>query len=317
MIRTPLVAAPRNPKENMKLTRGLLLAMSLPVAVLLVAATPQPFWGNKGHTMAGTAAAEALPADMPAFFRGAAPQLAYLNPEPDRWRDRDLPEMNEAFRYDHYIDLENVPQAAREARDRYQYLAVLYRETSLDRPERDAGFLPFHIIELHQRLVVGFTRWRAAATDAERGWIEDRILNDAGTLGHYVTDASQPHHTTIHFNGWAGGTPNPNGFTNENDFHFRFETQFVEPNVTLDHIRPLIPAQASTVSDVRSAVWSYLDESNAQVEPLYALEKSDGFAADSPTAATIAFTSERLAAGATMLRDLWWSAWVASGEGGN
>ncbi len=300
----------------MKLTRGSLAAMAIPVTVILVGATPLPFWGSTGHTMAGTAAGEALPAEMPAFFREGVHQLAYLNPEPDRWRNRELREMNEAFRYDHYIDLENVPQSAREARDRYEFLAVLYRETDLDRPERDAGFLPFRIIELHQRLVTGFTRWRAAATEPERRWIEERIMNDAGTLGHYVTDASQPHHTTIHFNGWADGTPNPNGFTSANNFHFRFETQFVEPNITLDHIRPLIPAQASLVGDVRAAVWDYLDESNAQVERLYELEKSDGFVPDDPTPATVAFTAERLAAGAAMLRDLWWSAWVASGDGG-
>jgi hypothetical protein len=44
-------------------------------------------WGEVGHRLIGSAAASALPADTPAFFRDAADQLSYLNPEPDP-RDR-------------------------------------------------------------------------------------------------------------------------------------------------------------------------------------------------------------------------------------
>ena len=78
---------------------------------------------------------------------------------------------------------------------------MLY-EAGIERPERDAGFLPFRIVELYQRIVSGWLRWRAEEDPLRRSWIEQRIVNDAGILGHYVTDASQPHHTTIHFNGW-------------------------------------------------------------------------------------------------------------------
>ena len=45
-------------------------------------------WGAHGHTISGAAAARALPREMPKFFRNAADQLAYLTPEPDRWRNR-------------------------------------------------------------------------------------------------------------------------------------------------------------------------------------------------------------------------------------
>ena len=127
--------------------------------VVSLGATSAP-WGREGHLMVGRAAAAHVPGDMPAFFRREVQRLSYLNYEPDRWRDNDLSEMAEAFRYDHYIDLENVPVAAREAPDRFQFLAVLYRETTLSRPERDAGFLPFRIVELAQRLETEFRRWR-------------------------------------------------------------------------------------------------------------------------------------------------------------
>src|SRR5688500_16925297 len=76
-------------------------------------------WGEFGHRISGKAASINLPSDMPAFFRNASAQLEYLNPEPDRWREQSLSEMSEAFRYDHYIDLEVVPAAALSAQDRY------------------------------------------------------------------------------------------------------------------------------------------------------------------------------------------------------
>lgn len=43
-------------------------------------------WGVKGHMMCGRVAAQALPDDTPLFFRSASERLAYLLPEPDRWR---------------------------------------------------------------------------------------------------------------------------------------------------------------------------------------------------------------------------------------
>jgi len=208
--------------------------------------------------------------------------------------------------------MENLPAAAREARDRFQFIDVLYRETTLKRPERDAGFLPFRIVELAQRLETGFRRWRAASGE-ERAWIEERILNDAGVLGHYVADGSNPHHTTIHFNGWSPDAPNPRGFSTARDFHSRFESAFVSAAVEADQVGDGLDGSAEILGDVRSAVWAYLDESNALVERLYELEKDVGFDPASPRPEAAAFALERLTAGAEMLRSVWYTAWVNSG----
>jgi hypothetical protein len=270
-------------------------------------------WGRDGHLMVGRAAAARVPADMPAFFRREVQRLSYLNYEPDRWRDNDLAEMNEAFRYDHYVDLENLPTAAREARDRFQFIDVLYRQTTLDRPERDAGFLPFRIVELAQRLETGFRRWRAASSE-ERAWIEERIVNDAGVLGHYVADGSNPHHTTIHFNGWSANAPNPRDFSTARDFHWRFESVFVSAAVTPDQVRQRVGGDIEPLTDVRRKVWAYLDEGNALVERLYELEQDVGFDPDNPHPDATAFALERLTAGAEMLRSVWYTAWVNSGR---
>lgn len=295
----------------------------LPVLALLAApgAADRPIappWGADGHMMAARAAAESLPADVPEFFRASTDQLAWLDPEPDRWRSRELRAMDQAFSYDHYIDLENVPEGALDAPDRWRFVAALYA-AGLERPERDVGFLPYRIEELYQRLLNGFRMWRSA-DGPERVWIEARIVNDAGVLGHYVTDGSQPHHTTIHFNGWnaSSGTPapNPEGFTTERDFHGRFENGFVSAHVRYDDVRSRVADDARTLGTpdrVREAVHAFLRDTHAQVVPLYRLERDRRFDPDGAAPRTHRdFAATRLAAGAAMLRDLWWSAWVDS-----
>ena len=268
-------------------------------------------WGFVGHGIISRTAAEGLPRDMPEFFTGAVDQLAYLGPEPDRWRDDELTVMDEAWKYDHYIDLENVPPGALDAPDRFEYLEALY-VAGLEEPEQSAGFLPFRILEVYQRLASGFARWRTAETDEERGWIEARIVNDAGILGHYVADAGNPHHTTIHFNGWAEDAPNPEGYTTSRDFHYQFESQFVGAHIEADRVRAAVPAGTEAVQNARAAIWRYLLETHEQVVPLYELEKAHGFDPEHAAPETEAFVVDRMAAAATMLRTLWYTAWVES-----
>ena len=294
--------------------RGLssVLLLAAPTLGLIGSPDAGARWGEKGHEMAAHAAATGLPSEMPLFFRSSAAQLTYLNPEPDRWRNRDLTEMDQAFSYDHYTDLENLPAGALDAPDRWEYLALLY-EAGLEKPERDGGFLVFHMLELYQRLVTEWRLW-TEASGAEQRFIEQRILNDAGTLGHYVTDASQPHHTTIHFNGWnasgARQVANPEGFTEERDFHGRFETAFVGANVNQPDVDAAMRAPRP-VDDARTYIVEHFMESHGEVERLYRLELAHGFQPfEPPHPDESSCTAERLAAGASALRDLWIAAWL-------
>jgi hypothetical protein len=66
--------------------------------------------------------------------------------------------------------------------------------------------------------------------------------------------------------------------------------------------------------DLRAAIISYINESNAQVEPLYKLDKAHQFEANTTAPENKAFAVARLAAGATMLRNIWWTAWVTSAK---
>ena len=297
------------------MTNALLLLVILLAtpSVALDDGSPIP-WGARGHEMAARAATETLPNGIPDFFRGSADQLIYLNPDPDRWRERALREMDQAWTYDHYIDLENVPPGALDRGDRWVFLKALY-EAGLEKPERDVGFLPFRTIEMYQRLVTEWRLWRAETDPGKRAWIEARIVNDAGILGHYVLDATNPLHTTIHFNGWSSGAPNPNGYTTGQDFHRRFESEFVRAKIGYGDIRTRVTSEPRSVAGAgREAVMDHIHRSHAQVETLYRLDKEVGFHASAPLdPRTRDFAAERLADGARMLRDLWWSAWLESG----
>lgn len=274
-----------------------------------------PAWGDAGHRMTGQAAAQTLPADMPAFFRAASAQLAYLNPEPDRWKDRVERTMDPALSGgtspEHFADMDMVEpavlSAALAAPDRFAYADTL-RAAGVS--VSTFGILPFTILELAQKLRGDFRLWRIAPDSTVRAWAEARIIDDAGILGHYIADGSNPLHTTKHFNGWTGS--NPNAYTTSNRFHSQFESAYVQAHIKLLDILPGIPSTPQVHADLRPAIVAYLHASASQVDRLYAIEKGAPFAPETTTAEQKAFAVTRLAAGAAMLRDIWYTAWVTS-----
>lgn len=196
--------------------------------------------GDHGHRISGLTAAQALPDDMPHFFRDAAQQLSYLNPEPDRWKDRAERQLGPALEGgtspDHFMDMDLMMPAqiagALAARDRWAFADSVH---AAGHAPATMGFLPFTILELTSKLLGDFRLWRVAPDSTVRAWIEQRIIDDAGILEHFVADGSNPHHTTKHFNGWVGD--NPRGYPTDNRFHGRFESAFVQAHIKTDDIR--------------------------------------------------------------------------------
>ncbi|MGH9853674.1 MAG: hypothetical protein ACREBD_27865 [Blastocatellia bacterium] len=292
-----------------------LLLLLIVAAMLIIRPHNVEGWGRHGHELSGRAAAMRLSEQMPRFFRKAVDQLSYLNPEPDRWRDRaesDLDKaLDSAYAPDHFLDLELIPSAAFNAVNRYEFTAELIKA---GQKPTTAGFVPFRILELFQSLRIQFRLWRAERDSNKRKWIEQRIINDAGVLGHYVSDAANPHHTTIHFNGWSGDNPKDyTVFTCEPNqgIHYRFEELYVQTHIQLNDLLPLI-GKERIVAKPREEIWDYLRSSNARVERLYILDEHEKFNAETKSPEHKKFVNERLAAGAQMLRDLWWTAWMTS-----
>lgn len=270
-------------------------------------------WGPHGHALSGRVAAMKVPAEMPRFFRKSVDQLSYLNPEPDRWKDRVESDIDKAITsgsLDHYIDLEYVPEGALNSPTRYDFGVELVKA---GRKATDAGFLPYRMLEVFQRVRIEFRLWRGEKDRRRREWIEQRIINDAGVLGHYVSDGANPHHTTMHHNGWVGA--NPNGYTvysRERGFHFRFEDEFVGSHIQINDVLPLVGSNPRVIEKPREEMIAYLRRSYARLEELYQLDKREQFSATTTSIDHKKFAAARLAAGAEMLRDLWWTAWVTS-----
>jgi hypothetical protein len=205
-------------------------------------------------------------------------------------------------------------------RRRYDFIRALAaaqaKHPDLKLDER-VGFQPWQVEEVWERLKSDLREYRKeTAANQDTSGVELAVLYDAGWLGHYVADGSQPLHLTIQYNGWTG--QNPKGYTTEHKIHSEFESAFVSANIKPAEVDPLVKAAAAVkIDDEWVQYWKYLDHSNSLVETVYQLEKAGGFnGAGGPEAKSLAkaFTEERLAAGAIELRDLIDSAWVHSAD---
>lgn len=296
-----------------------LFRMVSAVALLPVMLVQQGFaWGRDGHAMINRLAGAALPTDVPKFLRSkqALDALEYYGPEPDRWKSPLEPELNAAGSSEHYIDLEWADLIGELPRKRYDFVRALavaqksHPDLALT-PEK-VGLQPYVTVEVWERLKSAMRDYRKLQEDhKDTKPSECEIVFLAGWLGHYVADGSQPLHTTMQYNGWTG--PNPNGYTTEHKIHALFESTYVSANVKASDVAPLITVKPVVVGDIFTDYVAYLRHTNSLVEKTYQLEKTGAFAGEG-TPEGKAFTDERLAAGATELRDLIYSAWVRSAE---
>ena len=277
-------------------------------------------------------AQENLPGDVPAFMRdGNALDIdTWMGPEPDRWKDRAESELAATQSPDHFLDYEWAVYGATKCeagttdcvdgykfpRKRYDYIRAM-AVAQAQHPElklnENVGFQPWQVEEVWERLKSDLREYRhETAANEDTSGVETAILFEAGWLGHYVGDGSQPLHVTIQYNGWTG--PNPKGYTTEHKIHSLFESAFVSANIKAGDVAPLVKAaQPVKIDDEWTQYWKYLDHSNSLVEKVYELEKAGGLEG-AGSAEAKSFTEERLAAGAIELRDLIYSAWVHSGD---
>ncbi len=308
---------------------------ALLLLLVSLSGAPASAWGEKGHTLISAVAAAQFTGRMPAFVSDGAGQfeIAYLGPQLDR-----LKGSGEAWDGEndpgHYLDLlddgsiAGVVSLAQLPPTREAYDTAL-RAAHTDQYRQ--GYLPYAILEGWEQLRSDFASFRVddyvashaasagvrAHYAAIRNVDEQITLADLGTWGHYVGDASQPLHATVHFNGW-GEYPNPNGYTQSPRTHSFFESTFVNRYMTADAVRSAVRAPSSlavpysllTQEQVLADIAAYLQQTLSTVPHLYDLEKSGAFASGSPDARE--FTAARLAAGAMELRDLSVLAWQDS-----
>ena len=268
-------------------------------------------WGNGGHKLVNKLAASSLPADVPAFLRTpeAIAEIEYLGPEPDRWRSLAEPELVAAQAPEHFIDMELADALGPLPHRRFDFEAKVI--AAGQRPEK-IGLQPWETDEVWERLKSAMRDYRKlSASKQDTRPVEQAILFYAGWLGHYVGDGSQPLHTTVQFNGWTG--PNPNGYTTEHKIHWQFEGPFVEANIHEAEVRAKMTPVKAVEGDLFDAYVAYLRNTKTFVEKVYQLDKAGGFAG-AGTEESREFTAARLAAGASMLRDMIYTAWLESAK---
>ena len=286
-------------------------------------------WGATGHRIIGELGIETLPADLPAFLRapGVAADVGELAREPDRWRGGGKAHDNMRDP-GHFVDVDDDGKVlGGPALDALPVTKSDY-ETALRAAGTEsgkAGFLPYSIIDGWQQLAKDFAYWRADVAavrlekdPAHKAWLErDRqrreaqTIQDLGVWAHYVGDASQPLHVSVHYNGWGPG-PNPEGFTLQR-IHTPIEGPFVRANLTAEGVRAKMAPPLDCHCAIEQRTSDYLQHTASQVVPLYQLEKQGGFMGSDPRG--VEFVTIQVAAGAAQLRDLIVAAWNASASG--
>ncbi|HKN22931.1 MAG TPA: hypothetical protein VJX73_16015 [Terracidiphilus sp.] len=300
------------------LVKAISLRIVLPAAVLLCVALPsQPAhaWEQEGHRIINKLAVSNLPADVPAFLRSPAAidEIEYLGPEPDRWRSRAEPELSAAQSPEHFIDFEAADALGPLPHKRLDFEAKVFAASQ--RPEV-IGLQPWEADEVWERLKAAMRQYRYLVTagpsaEADTKSVEAAILFYAGWLGHYVGDGSQPLHVTVKYNGWVG--PNPNGYTAGHQIHHLFEGPFVAANIHAPDVQAQMTPVKLIQGDMFDAYVAYLRHTGTYVEKVYQFEKAGAFiGAGTPESRD--FTAARLADGASMLRDMIYTAWIDSAQ---
>ena len=295
-----------------------LLTRAAAALLLALLSASQSFaWGHDAHSFINKLAGENLPSDVPAFLRSpeALNALYFYGPQPDRWRSEDKSLYN-SYVAEHDIDLEWADLIGPLPRTRYAYIAALAaaqaKHPDLKLTPDAVGLLPYSTDEMYTMLKSAFRDYRSAvANKDDTKPVEAEIVFLAGWLGHYVGDGSQPLHATINYNGWTG--PNPHNYTTDKNIHARFEGDFVHNNIHIEDVAPLITAKPVVLNDVFADFLTFVRHSNSLVEKVYQLDKTGAFTGPGTPEGKL-FTEQCIAAGATELRDMIYTAWVHSAD---
>lgn len=285
--------------------------LAKPLLVLLLIPITLGAWGEKGHLMINRMAIDTAAAKLPEFMGAGRNQLIYDAYEPDRWREETGSPLAVFQAADHFIDSEYIGSiTAITQTDRFAFQEML-AEKKIGLVK--VGYLPYAIMENYGRLRNAFRMWRNAKTPEDREAARVNALVYAGTMGHYVGDGSNPMHLTWHYNGWDKTQPNPKGYTTTAGIHNRFEGNYVNAAIDIANARRTVqPPQR--LANVFGDVKSYLEQSFKDLEPLYQMEKDGEFNPAKPSAKSTEFIERHLARAATMLSNLWYTAWMESAE---
>jgi hypothetical protein len=165
----------------------------LTLITLLIITTTCSSWGFFAHQRINRLAVFTLPAGMVGFYKRNINYITEHAVDPDKRRYADTAE---AAR--HYIDIDHYGTTPFDSiPEKYNDAKTKYTETEV----KDHGIVPWNIERTYYALVKAFQ---------ERDSI--KILHFSADLGHYVSDAHVPLHTTKNYNGQLTNQVGIHGF---------------------------------------------------------------------------------------------------------
>jgi len=299
------------------------------VATLAAAVSPAAAWHTAGHARVAEAAVRALPSSVPAFFRAGAWPIGEAAVDPDLMKDRQVTALDALIWPEHFLDSELVQGSALPA-DRWAFVDLLHDKHLT---VANVGLLPYAVEENVERLAMTFAEARRWPDDPA---IQQRALVYAGWLAHYAGDLEQPLHTTLHHDGRAL----PDGSSPKTGIHFSVDSMLERAPLDVHALTRNLPVHP--FADSWTAVQGELGTSHALVERVYQLEPelraafpppppapappapgatpaprptpapASAVKASPPSAAVMAFASERFRTTATFIANLYLTAWERS-----
>jgi len=296
-------------------------------------------WDYEIHRIIDEIAIASLPTNYPAFVFEPAnkERILFLSGEPDRWRNTPEMELRHQNHPDHYFDYEYIemhrilPQELPSFRYEFAAMLALTRAAhpqnfqpidpakNKDKTRELPGFLPWTINEYYAKLKSQFS----CLKEFEENGTPDEIANERqnviyvmGVMSHFVGDATQPLHTTKHFNGWVGA--NPNGYTTSTKIHAWIDGGYIEKvginkENLLKRVKPAVNLRKGNnpenADNLFPDIMKYFLEQNQLVETLYKMEKEGKFSGEGENGLEgREFIENQILKAGQMLGNLWLTA---------
>jgi hypothetical protein len=200
-------------------------------------------WGFLVHKTVQQLAIYELPNSIRPFFYKNKDKLVYDAPRPDIRRSHDSTEATK-----HFIDLEMFGKNA--VND-----MPLVWEDAVKKYTKDSllkyGYVPYHVIYMKGKL-----------TEAFRAKNKDSILFYAADLGHYISDANVPLHTTVNYDGQL---------TDQKGIHGLWESMI--PEIEFANYTLYSKHEAKYLKHPDQAIWTAVRTAAALVSDMLMKEK--------------------------------------------
>lgn len=216
--------------------------IALVVLALLACSAMSYGWGFFGHKVVHQLAIYGLPKQMQAFFYRHQDHLVQKSVRPDE-RRRDDPA--EAPR--HFIDIDVYGNdAVHTMPEGWEAAAKRYTVDTLVK----YGIVPWHVVRLKERL-----------TNAFRTQNTDSILFYAADMGHYISDAHVPLHTTLNYDGQL---------TDQKGLHSLWESKVPEMHAANYRLQN---KKAVYFPNAEKAIWAIVRHTHSLVNQTLELER--------------------------------------------